>query len=308
MVRDWASTFVSWSKPPSETEGTRCSNAERMIRDAIKGDTKLSSKNIRVFTQGSYRHNTNVRLDSDVDIGVCLLDTFFTVYPDANLRETETLKAKLNFSDSSYTFKAFKNDVETALVNKFGRSGVTRGNKAIDVHANTYRVDADVVACFEHRRYTGAFDIYGEPVYLSGTQFLTDTGESIINWPEQNAKNGIQKNNATNYRYKFCVRIVKRLRNEMQGNNIAAAQNIPSFLIESLLWNAPNSVFNIYGSYVDILRAILAYLYNETMNNDSCKEWGEVNELKFLFNWLQPWTRQQAHNFIGAAWDYVGLE
>ncbi len=34
-------------------------------------------------------------------------------------------------------------------VRKFG---VTRGSKAFDVHANSYRVDADVVACFEHRR------------------------------------------------------------------------------------------------------------------------------------------------------------
>jgi hypothetical protein len=43
--------------------------------------------------------------------------------------------------------------VQAALVRKFGLAGVHRGDKAFDIHANTYRVDADVVATFAHGQY-----------------------------------------------------------------------------------------------------------------------------------------------------------
>ena len=62
------------------------------------------------------------------------------------------------FSDTNrrgYSYADFKNDVEAALKSYFGAGSVTRGNKAFDVHANTYRVDADVVPCLEHRRLMG---------------------------------------------------------------------------------------------------------------------------------------------------------
>src|SRR5262249_28279544 len=158
-------------------------------------------------------------------------------------------------------------------------------------HANSYRVDADVVACFEHRRYTGR-TVSFSPEYLSGTEFHPDNGGKIINWPEQSAANGIVKNNATNYRYKYIVRILKRLRNAMQPDNVRAAENIASFLIESLAWNVPNNGFQ-YGQYIEIIRYVLAHTFNNTLTDATCQEWGEVNELKYLFGSVQPWTRQQ---------------
>jgi len=44
------------------------------------------------------------------------------------------------------------------------------------------------------------------------------------------------------------------------------------------------------------------------MQYDKCSEWGEVSELKYLFRSPQKWTREQAHKFIDAAWDYIGFE
>lgn len=83
---------------------------------------------------------------------------------------------------------------------------VTRGNKAFDLHSNSYRVDADVVACFEHRRYNK------DGTYTKGTQFTTKDGKTIVNFPEQHYANGVSKNNATGRRYKRVVRILKRLK------------------------------------------------------------------------------------------------
>lgn len=301
MSRDWETTFRSWSSPPSDTEAQKCENAERMIRDALSNDDALSKHRIEVFTQGSYRNNTNVRLESDVDICIRLMDTVFFDLSFAN----GLTKEALGFTDSTYTYAQFKNDVEKALKNKFGNDSVKRGNKAFDVHANTYRVDADVVACFEHRLYTSQ-KINGEYFYHSGAELRPDNGGSITNWPNQHYENGVSKNNATNYRFKYLVRGLKRLRIEMADNGIAAAKPIPSYLIECLVWNCPNGSFG-HTAYLDDVKSILAHTYNSTTTQEPCKEWLEVNNIKYLFHMAQLWTQGQAHEFLGAAWNYLGF-
>ncbi|HVZ18758.1 MAG TPA: hypothetical protein VG897_16700, partial [Terriglobales bacterium] len=198
----------------------------------------------------------------------------------------------------------YKNDVEKALRAHFGARHVDRGNKAFDIHENTYRVDADVVPCFEHRRYHRKHG--GGFYFLSGTQFHPDNGGQVINWPKQNYDNGVAKNKDTGQRFKAAVRILKRLRNKMADEKIAAAIPIPSFLIECLVWNVPDELFG-HDTYRAV-REALAFLFNNTMNFNDCKEWGEINELKYLFRTAQPWTMAQVHDFTSVAWDYLGLE
>ncbi len=301
MGVDWEDTFRRWAKPSSDTEAAKMENAESMIRDAIRECPVLAQRDIQVFPQGSYRNNTNVRQDSDVDICVRCMDTCGTDFTNAPLATLETV----GLVPATYLYPQFKNEVEAALVKKFGRAGVTRGKKAFDVHANSYRVDADVVAVVEHRRYYR--DWRGQLAYHSGTEFCPDDGGKIINWPHQHYESGVLKNRDTGNRFKYITRVIKRLRYKMGADKVAAAQNIPSYLIECLVYNAPNGCFG-HDEYVRDVREVLAHLFNNTMTDQSCKEWGEVNELKYLFNWWQPWTRQQAFNFINAAWDYLGLE
>jgi len=148
MARDWKAVFETWTRPASDTEAEKQANAERMIRDAVREYAPLNGRDIKVIAQGSYRNNTNVRAESDVDICVCCTEPFFYDYTFSDYTPQES-----NVIAHPYLFSEFKNDVEAALVKKFGRAGVFRGTKAFDVHANTYRVDADVVAAFAHRRY-----------------------------------------------------------------------------------------------------------------------------------------------------------
>lgn len=296
MNNKWENKFVYWTKGLSDTEEAMCENAERMIKNAIKEDTKLSNKNIEVFVQGSYRNNTNVKQNSDVDICVVNMGSFFYELPP------EKNKNNFHIIGADYQYNEFKNDIEIALINKFGRSGVTRGNKAFDVHSNTYRVDADVVVCLEHRRYTGI-----GLNYLSGTELMTDDGRYIINWPKQHYENGVNKNVRTNTRYKKVVRIFKRLNLNMQEEGILVSKKIPSFLIECLIWNTPDHFFK-KSNYVDTIRDILVFLYNETNSFEKCEEWGEVSDLKYLFRDSQPWKLEDANNFILEAWRYIGYE
>jgi len=294
-------TFQSWGKPPGSTEQEKCDNAERAVGKAIASTSALSRVNIKVFPQGSYRNRTNVKQDSDVDICVLCTDVSFVDY---SMSEGLT-DSDVGLVSHPYAYPEFKNDVEKALRSYFGEDGITRGNKAFDIHENSYRVDADVVPCFEHRRYQRRSG--GGYYYTSGTELRSDKGGQIINWPEQNYQNGVAKNEATSRRFKAVVRILKRLRNEMDENKVAAAKPIPSFLIECLVWNVRSEGFG-HDTYTADVRWALAHLFNNTMKSQDCTEWGEINELKYLFRISQPWTMEQAHAFVSAAWDYLGFK
>lgn len=294
-------SLVSWSKGPGRTEANKCSNAETAVRKAIRASEQLGALDISVFAQGSYRSRTNVRQRSDVDICVRYDGAFFPDYPTGTTAET------FEHTDGELPFADFKNLVQVALEDYFGRTSVTRGNKAFDVHANTYRIDADVVPTFEHRRYSGRKNADGSPHYLSGVEFLPDSGARVINWPEQTYSNGVRRNTATGRRYKRVIRVLKRLRDKMQNEDVAIAKKTPSFLIECLAWNGDVAAFN-RDTYTAIVRHLLADLWNRTRNDEDCSEWGEVNELKYLFRSSQAWTRREASEFLQAAWDYIGYQ
>jgi hypothetical protein len=193
--------------------------------------------------------------------------------------------------------------VEEALVAYFGRGSVKRGNKAFNLKENSYRVEADVAPFFEHRRY------HMDGTYLSGVELRPDNAPSwrVINWPNQHYENGVAKNSATSRRYKAMVRILKSLCIRMDESGITEARDLPGFLLECLVWNVPNSYFGHF-TYSGDVRASLAYLYENTMTDDDCQEWGEVSELKYLFRKAQQWTREQAYTFISAARNYIGFE
>lgn len=296
MTDELEDLLSGWSKPPSTTEGERCANAEGVVRNAIRAYAGFVGKTIEVFAQGSYPNGTNVRTESDVDVCVRCMDVFFAEYPAGYTA------AAFGNSDAAYSYAQFKADVGKALESYLGAKALARGNKAFDLHENTYRVDADVVATFEHRRYSVYNGTYS---YLSGTELRPDDGGSIVNWPHQNYENGTSKNKATGTRFKKIVRVLKRLRYDMLAAKIAAAKPIPSYLIECLVWNAPNTAFSA-DDLTSNLRAILVHLYQNTNTDQACSEWGEVNELKYLFRPSQGWTRAQVNEFVAAAWKRLG--
>jgi hypothetical protein len=160
-----------------------------------------------------------------------------------------------------------------------------------------------VVPAFEHRRYLGTPQNHD---YITGTQLHPDNGGTIVNWPRQNYENGVAKNNATNRGCKCVVRVLKRLRNEMADRKIEAATPIASYLIECLVWNVPNECLTNTTWEEDVRQTIL-HLWQHTGTDDARKEWGEINENKYLFRISQPWTRAAVRDFLQAAWNYRGF-
>ena len=304
MTRDWEDIFNFWAQPPSKTEEQRSENAIGAIRNAVNGSAKLNQRRIKVFTQGSYRNRVNVRKDSDVDVGVMLYQYFLPQYPEGKNA------ADFNHFDVDYPFLQFKNEIEEALVDHFGRAAVKRGNKAFNIRENTYHVEADVVPLFEFRQY------WEHGGYLAGVALVPDKGGRIENYPERlvdywpptplHYENGNSKNTATRRRYRGLVRVLKKIRNEMEDAGSSSAKAISGYLLECMTWNVPNSAFT--GATWDArVQAVLRHLWSNTKDDESCKSWCEVDGIKYLFRVSQPWTRAAAHTFINEAWDFVGV-
>lgn len=287
--------FGDWAKPPGKAEQERCENTERAVRKAIDASGKLNRRNISVFVHGSFRNHVNVRAESDVDVGVLCRDTFFFELPEGYSRE------HFGITPATYDYAQFKNEVGEALVSHFGAPAVRRGDKAFDVRENTYRVAADVAPFFEYKVYTASGPA------AEGVKLITDASQSIVNWPEQNYANGVAKNDATSRAYKGVVRILKRLCVEMENQCIAAARGVCGFLIECMVYNTPDTYF-AFDTWRHTAREVLAFVFNNTLDDQHCSKWTEVNERKWLFHPTQKWTRSQAHSFADAAWNYLGLQ
>ena len=303
MTINWENEFSQWARPPGKTEDKRCENAIKAIRNAIAKSGKLKNRSLTVFPHGSYHNRVNVRQDSDVDVGVLCDESFFYHLPEGATNETFGFSAP-----AKYGYTQFKNELEEALVAHFGRDAIHRGNKAIDVRENSYHVEADVAPFFEYRHY------YKDRTYRCGVALSPDNGGRIHNypeclldsWPERplHFENGVSKNKKTRRSYKGVVRILKKLRNEMDDAGIAAAKPIPGFLVECMVWNAPNACFR-EDTWYSRVKAVLINLFLSTKDDENYKNLKEVNNIKFLFHSNQPWERHEANAFIVAACSYI---
>ncbi len=296
----------NWSKPPSETEEEKATRAEKAVKQALENSSHslLDSSNIRVFAKGSYPNNTNIRLDSDVDIAVEYrpMQRFDKEFDAKELSDEDLAiyRSKESFDHQEYT-----DVIEQALRSEFGSSAVRRSSsgKAIRVDANSSRLPLDVVPCQSYRRYES------KHINHDGIVLKTNSSIEVINWPEQNKTNGTKKNNNTYRRYKSLVRIIKRLKNDMVENG-ALQEEISSYFLECLVYNVPDESFGTqYGfTYNSGLRVVLAYIFNETLpNKEGWKEFAEVNELQYLLR-SSKWTKEDAHDFADAAWNYMGYK
>ena len=83
------------------------------------------------------------------------------------------------------------------------------------------------------------------------------------------------------------------------------SDNISSFLLECLVWNVPNNIFNDNDTWTDRLKESIIFLYNATKEEKDCKEWGEVSELLYLFHSGRKWNHSDVNSFLLQAWNYL---
>lgn len=298
-MRYTEATLQLWTKPASDTEEQKIENTISMIKSAINSSNELKSLEIDIFVQGSYANNTNVRTNSDVDVCVMLKSTFYTEYPNGKDR------SDYGFTEGTISYDEYKQRVKNAIVNKFGSAVVTEGNKSLKVRSNSYHVNADVVVALLLKDYKsiGSTD---PNRYTEGTRFIArNSGAYVTNYPKLHIANGRQKNNLTNYKYKYLVRIFKRIRNVMVDEGVTNGDKISSFLVECLVWNVPNSIITGYSTWTETVKQAIIYLYN-AIKDGKHKEWGEVSERLYLFHYERKWTASEAQTFLHNMWNYLG--
>jgi tRNA nucleotidyltransferase (CCA-adding enzyme) len=76
MARDWESWFQTAAQPASANEEAKRDRTEERVRKAIRGSSEIPSS-IKIYVKGSYKTNTNVRQDADVDICVEWQDFYY---------------------------------------------------------------------------------------------------------------------------------------------------------------------------------------------------------------------------------------
>lgn len=289
-------TLINWTKPPSNTENEKLKNAERIVKDALQLDNFLCSKGIKTFCQGSYANDTNIRLNSDIDINVNYTDAFYYDLPQGLDKNYFGFK-----NDCDYSYKEYKNDVEKALIAKFGRQNVKRKNKCLTVMENTYHAEVDVVPTWLYRSYRG------NKTYIEGMVLFADDGSKVVNFPLRHIENGKKKNENTQRRYKRMVRIFKRFKIKMEDDGFLKDNCISSFLLESLIWNCPNDIFNEYSSWSERVQAAIIFIYNNTRGDStSCYDWREVSDLLYLFHSGRKWTKEAVNIYMKKLWMYMG--
>jgi predicted nucleotidyltransferase len=287
--------LISWSKPVSKTEDEKCQNAINIISEIIKNKF---GNNIKIYLQGSYQNDTNVRRDSDVDIVVEYTKTF---YPELDFLTDPQKEVFHSYTkDSDYTFSQFKLEVLQTLEGYFGKSYVKRKDKCIYVIGNSYRINADVVPCFTLKRYKDSYLVSAE-----GIKFYSDSNIEITSYPKQHYNNGVSKNNNTNRMYKRMVRILKNIRNKLIETNTITDKLVSSFLIECLVYNAPTQLFT-QNNYLVTLKNLIIRIYNDMSDPDKALEYEEVSGLKWLF---KGGKRSPADTklFMQKCWEYAGF-
>ncbi|MGB1582457.1 MAG: nucleotidyltransferase domain-containing protein [Solirubrobacterales bacterium] len=302
MARNWEETFSEWTGADTDYEQSRYENTRDAIRKALEQSPRLRDYPFKVYPKGSYPNYTNVVRDSDVDIAVELEEFNTNTFVGAAEGLTVSDVGLVPYT-GGYTLRKFKDDVEAALIDAFGTTGVKRRDKAIELHQTTAGLKADVVPCVTHNGWTS------QNTRRVGIRLQSDKNpdKRILNYPQQHLDEGVAKNQTCQRRYKRVVRILKRLENEMVERELIS--KVPSFLIESSVWNVPNGYFLVGDNWTERVTNAIAHIHHGTKSPEceSSDAWLEANGIKYLFCGSQPWRADQMHEFAFEAFRYAEL-
>ena len=281
------SQLDTWSHQGSVTQS---STTYQTIRKALQDSKAVyADKSFNVFLQGSYGNDTNIYAESDVDIAI-RLDSIMRSDLSRLPLEQQAAYHK-TFGKADYTFGKFKAGVITRLSNAFEAGNITPGNKAIQIKASGSRRSADVVVCYQYRRYL-RFINSDDYRYIKGIIFPSTSSGEIINFPKQHSDNCTIKHQATNSWFKPMVRIVKNMRSRLVNNGVIKKDIAPSYYIEGLIYNVPNDKFGI--SYTDTFCNCINWLISTDRSKLKC-----ANEQYFLLgNSNVQWQSDKCDQFL----------
>ena len=189
----------------------------------------------------------------------------------------------------------------------FGEENVnTDGKIAINIpEVKGSRPSIDIVPSFDYVRYDDALQTpnlanKGSCVFPKGG------GLKIVNWPEQQYDNGVLKNDLTTKRYKRFVRALKNAENVLVDAEVI--EELPSYFMECLVYNADNSVFYQPGDDLQSAFKRVIIDISSKLENEDRVPMVEPNELKYLFRGESKWSVDKAKTLLNETWNFLGYD
>ena len=245
-------TLSRWSHHQA---GTAFKQAHVPIRKALEAYSWSSEFKYEVFLQGSYKNDTNLGGDSDVDVVVRLSSK---LKPAVAALTGEELQ-----KDGSHRFvhrqwKPLRDEALRAMRARFGKAAES-GRKTLKVPKGKIPADADLVVTVSHREGIGFY--------------LSDDERWVVSFPQQHHDRGLKKQKAANRRFKRTVRMLKAARNRLVDKKVLTKDDAPSYFIECLLYNVPNDLFA--AKLAPTYTGIIEWLKTAKLKDFECQN-GEV--------------------------------
>jgi hypothetical protein len=245
-----------WTNATGATDSAQ--ETHQHIRDTLSEADVFSEEpecDLHTLLQGSYRTGTLVHGSGDVDI--LAINTGVWRSNSDSLTDREYQQYERDTTRATYGYSQFRSDVADTLKDKYGFLAVDNSDgPAIKLDSNSatgISLDADVVPVLRYRYFTQY------PHHVKGICF--DTNSSLVfNFPEQHISEGENLNSSIDGEYNKTVRMFKNARNRLVRENTLQKSTVPSYFIECLLSNVPESVIetdSLQSRYLGVLRAWL---------------------------------------------------
>jgi hypothetical protein len=243
------SQLTAWAQIGAQTTSK---DTYATVKRCVDGGTY--PKSTCSFLQGSYGNDTNIRMESDVDVVMECNGIYYSDISSLPADQQAAFNAARTGTD--YNFQLFRTDVLNVLEGRFG-ADVNAGAKAVSIGANGNRRKSDVLVCVEHHKYL-SYSAANPNNKVVGICFFKTDGTKVVNYPRLHAEHLTTKNQTTGEWFKHLVRIFKNARQRLIENGVIAAGVAPSYYIEGLLYNVPPQSFGT--SYAASMLSCLMYL------------------------------------------------
>ncbi len=268
-------TLAKWSHHEA---GTAFKQAHVPIRKALQAHKGLSKFKYEVFLQGSYKNDTNLGGDSDVDVVVRLS---LKLKPAVAALTGGQLQKDGSHRYVHQQWKSFRDEALKAMRARFGKTAKS-GRKTLKVPKGGIPADADLVVTVSHREGIGFY--------------LSDERRWVVSFPQQHHSRGLKKERATNMRFKRTIRMFKAARNRLVEKKVITKDDAPSYFIECLLYNVPHGLFapKLEQTYV----GILGWLETAKLKEFQCQN----GQAPLFGPGREQWSARKAREFVGAMW------
>ena len=276
-----------WAQPGT-VKGAK--NTHTAIRNALGRYQWPDDVRYRTYLQGSYRNNTHLRRQSDVDVVVEL--TSLPIRDGSLLPDSQKRLLKGTFAEPEYGWRRFRRDVIRVINAGFGESRVREGRKTLKLVMESPEIPVDVVVAVRYLKYTEYSGLRSYEHTEGMGLYLPTESRWTVSYPHLHRRNGVGKEKATNWWFRRTIRMFKNARAQLVEEGRLAPATARSYQIECLLYNVPDGLLKI--SHQSAYSSALYWLHRNDPARFSCQ-----NKMVPLFDGgPDSWNERDARTLI----------